>query len=176
MNNKKINIINSIVILIFLVLFLLGFTYLRFFILLAFVCMAVINLIRKKAWLFVDLALVVLLFFSMAPGRYPFLYQNLEHIRFMILQNEYTKEVEKIVSHYPDDMEYQKINGCKLLLTSQGEVSYQREKESVVVFFMTDYTHVSGYVYYSDDTAKDWMNKCERIEEIAEHWLMVQAY
>ena len=163
MSKTKNNIIKIVILIFLLLLFGFGFTYLRFFCLLFLVCITVINLIQKKLWVFVEIVLIVLLCFSISPGRFPFLFQSLERIRFVILQNQ-------------EDMDYQMIDGCNWILTSHGTVSYQRKEESVVIFFLTDYTKVSGYIYYSDQTALDWMKNCAQIENINNHWMMVQMY
>ena len=52
----------------------------------------------------------------------------------------------------------------------------ERKEENAVIFFITDYTEVSGYVYYSNQTAFDWMKNCAQIENINDHWMMVQMY
>lgn len=176
MSKTKNNIIKIVILIFLLLLFGFGFTYLRFFCLLFLVCITVINLIQKKLWVFVEIVLIVLLCFSISPGRFPFLFQSLERIRFVILQNQYVNEVEAIIDNHQEDMDYQMIDGCNWILTSHGTVSYQRKEESVVIFFLTDYTKVSGYIYYSDQTALDWMKNCAQIENINDHWMMVQMY
>lgn len=176
MNKTKIKITRIIITITFLLLFIFGFTYLRFFILLFILCVSVIDLIRKKMWGLVEIGLVLLLYFSMTPTRFPFLFQNLERMRFMLLQRQYAKEVENVVNEYSYSMDYQIIGDCNWMLTSHGNVSYKRNGNSTIVFFMTDYTRVSGYVYYSNEIAHEWMADCARIEELKEHWLMVQMY
>ncbi len=176
MNRIKINIIRALATMFLLVLFVFAFTYLRFFIVILFACAAVVDLIRKKSWGVAEIAVVVVLYFSMMPGWFPSMFQNLERVRFMILQKQYAIEVENVVNTYPDDMDYQIIGDCNWMLTSHGNVNYKRNGNSTIVFFMTDYTRVSGYVYYSDETACGWMADCARIEELRDHWLMVQMY
>jgi len=175
-DKTKNNIMKIVILIIFLLLFVLGFTYLRFFIVLFLVCMAVIDLIRKKNMAFTEIALIVLLYFSISPGHFPFLFQSLERMRFMILQNQYENEAEVILKNYLEDVDYQMMEGCNWMLTSHGTVNYQRKEENAVIFFITDYTEVSGYVYYSNQTAFDWMKNCAQIENINDHWMMVQMY
>ncbi len=50
MSRIKINIIRALAIIFLLVIFIFAFTYLRFFIVMIFVCAAVVDLIRKKLW------------------------------------------------------------------------------------------------------------------------------
>ena len=57
------------------------------------------------------------------------------------------------------------IDGCNWMLTSHGTVNYQRKEESAVIFFMTDYTEVSGYVYYTDETAMEYMKDCVSLKK-----------
>ena len=129
MDKTKNNIMKIVILIIFLLLFVLGFTYLRFFIVLFLVCMAVIDLIRKKKiWRLQKLLLIVLLYFSISPGRFPFLFQSLERMRFMILQNQYENEAEVILKNYLEDVDYQMIEGCNWMLTSHGTVNYQRKR------------------------------------------------
>lgn len=130
----------------------------------------------KKNMAFTEIALIVLLYFSISPGHFPFLFQSLERMRFMILQNQYENEAEVILKNYLEDVDYQMIEGCNWMLTSHGTVNYQRKEENAVIFFITDYTEVSGYVYYSNQTAFDWMKNCAQIENINDHWMMVQMY
>lgn len=104
------------------------------------------------------------------------MFQLFERIRFGILQELYANEVENVLADYPDNMDYQFIEGCNWILTSHGKADYQREGDCAIIFFITDYIEVSGYVYYSDDTALEWMKDCARIEEIKDHWVMVQMY
>ena len=118
MDKTKNNIMKIVILIIFLLLFVLGFTYLRFFIVLFLVCMAVIDLIRKKNMAFTEIALIVLLYFSISPGHFPFLFQSLERMRFMILQNQYENEAEVILKNYLEDVDFMIIYGCNLMLTS----------------------------------------------------------
>lgn len=174
---RKYKIYEKCISLLLLSLFLFGFTYLRFFILLLFAGVTVIDLIKhRKRWLLVDITIIILLYFAIGPGRFPLLFQSLERMRFMILQNQYENEAEVILNNYPEDTDYQMIDGCNWMLTSHGTVNYQRKEESAVIFFMTDYTEVSGYVYYTDETAMEYMKDCVMVEKIKDHWLMVQMY
>lgn len=176
MSKTKNNIIKIVILIFLLLLFGFGFTYLRFFCLLFFAGMVIIDLMRKKMWAIAEIVVIVLLYFSMSPGRFPFLFQSLERIRFVILQNQYVNEAEAIINNHQEDMDYQMIEGCNWILTSHGTVNYQRKEDSVVIFFLTDYTKASGYIYYSDQTAFDWMKNCAQIENINDHWMMVQMY
>lgn len=171
----KTSILRIIMILFLLLLFLFGFTYGRLFILLFFLGLAVADLVRKKIWLFADIIIVVTLHFFLTPGRGPAVYDDLERVRFMLLQNQYEKATENIINAHPDDMEYQRIEDCCKWFLG-GDIDYRKEEESVVIFFITEYVDVSGYVYYSDEAAKDFMKDCERIEPIKDHWMWVQIY
>jgi len=170
-------ILNVLIHIIFLILFLFGFTYVRFFVGVVFFIISIIQLIQKKwLWFAMDLVLVVCLYFWSGPSRFPEMFYELEQIRFEILQEQYQEEVENLIETLEDNEGFEKTKIENWLLSEGKEVWYKKLEDSILIIFVTESVNVNGYAWHSDEIAYSWMNTFYKVDEIEKDWAMYQMY
>lgn len=181
MNKLQIEKIIYVIIHMFLILvFIFGFTYVKFAVRVGIFILTVASIVRKK-WLrfAADLMLMVVLFFASRPGRYAWMFYDLEQIRFHLLQNQYQKTVEKLLNNLEESEELNYLKIENPLLSSGNRILYRKLNNSVMILFTTEYIDISGYAWYSDDEAYNWM-KSEYyfylLNPLDEEWAMFQMY
>ena len=170
-------IVNVALHIILLIIFAFGFTYTKFYVGLIFLIIAIMQLMRKqRLWFIVDILLVVFLYFSSGPSKYPEVFYELEQMRFGILQEQYQEEVENILGTFEDSTDFKRAEIGNWLLSTNSEVSYKKSGDSVLIIFVTESRDVNGYAWCSDEVAYGWMETFYIVEELDDNWSMYQIY
>ncbi len=115
----------------------------------------------------------------------------LEQLHFVLLKPFYQSEAEKVVkeaAQASDTHVWQDYSGGSNWFLSK-ETDYSKVGEHVIVFFITKFSDVSGYVYLSDDEASAMIYEPSRywndvgdeplfkeIHELGGRWMFVRTY
>lgn len=115
----------------------------------------------------------------------------LEQLHFIMLRPHYQSVAEKLVEEVAqaaDTHVWNDFGGGSNWFLSK-DTDYSKIGEHVVVFFVTKYSDVSGYVYLSDDEARDIISEpwkywpdvgdgplFKEIHELGGRWMFVRTY
>lgn len=119
----------------------------------------------------------MLLLFSLLICSFPNLsfYYYLEKIRFQSLKDSYNDKVEYILSQLEECENMESYETDLFGLSSKSSVLYVKQQKSSLILFETGSTS-TGYAYYSDETAKKWLNTFDYVTIINSNWAIYDMF
>lgn len=145
----------------------------------------------KKKWPVVVVSICLFLLGCVCTFQWIKTRAALEQVHFSLLKPYYQNEAEKImeeIAQAADTDVFQEFDGGSNWLLAK-EIWYLKTGEQVVVFFITKYSDVSGYIYLSDDEvsgviaepSRYWSSTGEgalfaHIHELGGQWMFVRTY
>lgn len=165
----------KIILRIFLVfVFLFSFTYGKIGVLIILGIFICFDLIKQKCYpLFFDMLLLTCLWIGSLPSLT--FYYGLEEFRFRQLKDSYNKKVESILPELEESSELVRYETDLMFLSEESYILYAKQQDSTLILFITS-ENSTGYLYYSDEKAKEWLNAFNYTVPIDSHWCIYDMF
>lgn len=102
-------------------------------------------------------------------------YYGLEEFRFRQLKDSYNKKVESILPELEESSELVRYETDLMFLSEESYILYAKQQDSTLILFITS-ENSTGYLYYSDEKAKEWSNAFNYTVSIDSHWCIYDMF